>query len=353
MITTDSSNNPTSPESTENSSSASLLHPLSNLTPGTLLFEKFKIVKNLGKGATGIVYQCHNLSNNRQIVALKVLPAHIAEDKVLATRVNREVRAAYNIEHQNVVRFYELVRDKQFIALSMELIDGSTLQKQINNAKNYPIATHLDVAGQIMQGLDAIHAAGIVHRDLKPANILLSSEGLVKISDFGLAFEVENCTFSNESGTFPNLSAAAKNVRVTNEKKIVGTPFYMSPEYVSSGEIDHRSDLYALGIIMYELLAGRPPYMANNVQDLIRLKLSTYPVSVCEINQNCPPEIDRFVFKLLRQNPDARYQDIKTTLRDFRLIRQELNSPVRASIAEALTESKIFKNVYSCPKNLD
>ncbi|NDD92645.1 serine/threonine protein kinase [bacterium] len=215
-----------------------------SLQPGTVIGGKYEVVKCLGSGSMGLVYACRHRELQGQIVACKVLFPEVAEDKVASARFKNEILASYKVSHPNVVRAYDYLTDRDLVAYTMEYVGGGDLAEKLSARERLPISEIVRLLSQMAAGCHAIHEAGIVHRDLKPENILLTNEGNVKIADFGIVQSI-----SEESD--PR----------------VGTPIYMSPEHGGQQGLSSRSDIYALGVIGFEIFFGRRPGDLPNNQD--------------------------------------------------------------------------------------
>ena len=276
-----------------------------NLQPGTIVNSRYEVVKCLGTGSMGMVYACRHRELSGHLVAMKVLFPEVARDEIAAARFRNEIVASYGVSHPNVVRAYEYFRDGDLIAFTMEYISGGDIADKIAKTKEIPIDEVLRMLAQMCSGVQAIHDAGIIHRDLKPENILLTAQGDVKITDFGIA----------RAGTGP---------RLTDHGGVVGTIDYVSPEYLERGEVDARSDLYALGVIAYEILTHEPPFKGKSVIETMTLRLRTDPSPPHLIRKDCPPELSKVVLKALARDYKERYQtaremyeDIQELIRDF------------------------------------
>jgi len=253
----------------------------------------------------GMVYACRHRELSGHLVAMKVLFPEVARDEIAAARFRNEIVASYGVSHPNVVRAYEYFRDGDLIAFTMEYISGGDIADKIAKTKEIPIDEVLRMLSQMCSGVQAIHDAGIIHRDLKPENILLTAQGDVKITDFGIA----------RAGTGP---------RLTDHGGVVGTIDYVSPEYLERGEVDARSDLYALGVIAYEILTHEPPFKGKSVIETMTLRLRTDPSPPHAIRKDCPPELSKIVLKALARDYHERYQtaremyeDLQELIRDF------------------------------------
>ncbi|MCC6220294.1 MAG: serine/threonine protein kinase [Deltaproteobacteria bacterium] len=260
-----------------------------NLQPGSIVNGRYEVVKCLGTGSMGMVYACRHRELAGHLVAMKVLFSEVARDSVAAQRFRNEIVASYGVSHPNVVRAYEYFRDGDLVAFTMEYIGGGDLADRIASEKQLPIDEVIRILSQMCSGVEAIHQAGIVHRDLKPENILITAQGDVKITDFGIA----------RCGTGPKL---------TEHGGVVGTIDYVSPEYLESGEVDARSDLYAIGVIGYEILTGETPFRGESVIETMTLRLRSDVPSARKLRKDCPLKLDSIISKAMARDPGDRYQ---------------------------------------------
>ncbi len=272
-----------------------------SLQPGTVIGGKYEVVKCLGAGSMGMVYACRHRDLQGQLVAAKVLFHEVASDRVAAARFKNEVLASYGVSHPNVVRAYEFIRDGDLVAYTMEFIGGGDLADRLSRPELMSIEDSLRLLSQMAAGVQAIHDAGIVHRDLKPENILLTNDGSVKIADFGIA----------RKGNGPKL---------TEHGGVVGTIEYVSPEYMLKSQVDWRSDLYAFGILAYELITGEAPFKGDSAYALISKRLQTDPEPPSKIRPNCPAQLDAIVLKALQRDPASRYQSATEIFYDLQRV---------------------------------
>lgn len=269
-----------------------------NLQPGTVVNGRYEIVKCLGTGSMGLVYACRHRDLQGHLVAMKVLFAEVAKDPIAAARFRNEIVASYGVNHPNVVRAYEYFRDGDLIAFTMEFVGGGDLADRINMEGHIPISEVTRMLLQMAAGVQAIHRAGIIHRDLKPENILLTSDGDVKITDFGIA----------RTGTGPKL---------TEHGGVVGTIDYVSPEYLERGQVDHRSDIYAVGVLAYEMITGETPFKGKSVIETMTMRLRSDPPPPDIIRPECPARLSEIVLKAMARDPDVRYQSAGDLLEDL------------------------------------
>jgi serine/threonine-protein kinase len=260
------------------SSSGSIDH--GRFAPGTLLGGRYRIVGKLGKGGMGEVYRADDLKLG-QPVALKFLPPEVDHDAVRLTQLHTEVRMARQVSHPNVCRVYDIDEVDGHTFLSMEYVDGEDLASLLRRIGRFNEERGLEVARQICAGLAAAHERGVIHRDLKPANVMLDATGHVRITDFGLA------------------GAAGETIRA-------GTPAYMAPEQIGGGEVDARSDMYALGLVLYEVFAGRRAVEASNLAELIRRREQGEITPPSALARDLSPEVDRAVLRCLAADPASR-----------------------------------------------
>lgn len=259
-----------------------------SLQPGTVIGGKYEVVKCLGSGSMGLVYACRNRVLG-QIVAVKVLFPEVATDKVASARFKNEILASYEVSHPNVVRAYEYITERDLVAYTMEYVGGGDLASKLGADERIAIPDIIKLLSQMAAGCQAIHDAGIVHRDLKPENILLTSEGNVKIADFGIA--------RNRHGP-----------KLTEHGGVVGTIDYVAPEYMLKSQVDWRSDIYALGILAYEMVAGESPFKGDSVYATMTKRLKTDPDPPSKLRPECPAELDRIILKAMQREPESRYQ---------------------------------------------
>ncbi len=258
--------------------------------PGALLVNRYRIVSLLGKGGMGEVYRADDLTVGQQ-VALKFLPAIIARDAEALDRFRNEVRVARQVSHPNVCRVYDLGESETGYFLSMEYVDGEDLASLLRRIGRLPTDKALEIARKLCAGLAAAHDKGVLHRDLKPANVMLDARGQVLLTDFGLA------------GLATEIAGA--DVRS-------GTPAYMSPEQLSGKEVTVRSDIYALGLVLYEIFTGKRPFEANTLADLMRAQTQTAPTNPSTLVRDLDPMVERVILRCLDPDPARRPNSVMT-----------------------------------------
>lgn len=284
----------------------------------------YRIAKKLGAGGMGEVYLAED-SRLRRKIALKVLPKNIAQDKDRLRRFEQEALAASALNHPNILTIYEFGAEGEWHFLATEFVDGETLRERMNR-EPLGLREVLDVAIQIAAALNAAHEAKIVHRDIKPENIILRDDRLVKVLDFGLAKLIEK---RNEAVDTEGETRAHVN---TKPGMVIGTVAYMSPEQARGKDTDSRSDIWSLGVVLYEMLAGCQPFTGETTTDTLAIILHREPVP---LDENTPPELNRIVRKALQKNRDERYQTIKDLLLDLKNLKRELE------LAEEIERSHI------------
>ncbi|MBL8237742.1 MAG: serine/threonine protein kinase [Bryobacterales bacterium] len=251
--------------------------------PGTLLNQRYRIVSMIGKGGMGEVYRANDLILG-QPVALKFLPPEMARDEQTLNRFRNEVRVARQVSHPNVCRVYDLGEADGHPYLSMEYVDGEDLSTLLKRIGHLSQDKGVELARQLCAGLAAAHDKGVLHRDLKPANLLLNSRGQLMITDFGLA------------GLAENVQADVRS----------GTPAYMAPEQLSGLEVTHRSDIYALGLVLYEMFSGKKAHSAETRAELQRLKDGGSAPSLSSLVKDLDPAIERVIERCLAPDPMRR-----------------------------------------------
>src|SRR6267142_1892480 len=280
----------------------------------------YKIIELLGTGGMGEIYLAHDARLGRQ-VALKLLPSHFTSDVERLRRFEQEARAASALNHPSIVTIHEFGHIDGAHFIVNEFIDGRTLRQQMTETQ-MKLGEALDVAIQVAGALAAAHSANIVHRDIKPENIMIRHDGYVKVLDFGLAKLTESQTSSIEP-------AAATRVLVkTNPGMVMGTVTYMSPEQARGLSVDARTDVWSLGVVLYEMLAGRAPFDGETASHVIVSILEKEPPLLSQCAE-VPTELERIINKALRKNREERYQTVKDLALDLKSLKQELEVDAR------------------------
>ena len=266
----------------------------------------YKILSELGKGGMGVVYKAQDLKLQRP-VALKFLPSNFLGNKEAKARFLREARAAAALQHPNICTVYEIdeVDGRTFIA--MAYLEGDELTKSIEKG---PLSVErlLDIAIQVARGLQEAHGKGVVHRDIKPANIMDTTSGQAVLMDFGLA----------------QLASAAS--KLTREGTTVGTSAYMSPEQTTGEKLDHRTDIWALGVMLYEMATGQVPFQGHYEQAILYSILNEPPEPITAVRTGVPPELERIANKCLAKRAGERYQTVSDLLADLSALKRATES---------------------------
>lgn len=286
----------------------------------------YQVISLLGEGGMGEVYCARDTKLDRT-VALKVLPLEFASDKDRMRRFVREAKAASAMNHPNIAHIYEIGETAQeagsvhFIA--MECVEGQTLAARINS-QPLKISEIVEISSQIADALEEANSKGITHRDIKPANVMLTPRGQVKVLDFGLAKITPALSPSSDS----NVSTMAR----TQSGVVMGTVPYMSPEQALGKEIDHRSDLFSLGVVLYEMATGRLPFAGSSTSETLDRILHSQPEAIARFNYDVPAELERIVRKCLEKERERRYQSARELLVDLK--NQQRDSGSKAMSAE-------------------
>lgn len=286
------------------------------LAPGTRL-GRYEIRSHIGTGGMGEIYQAADTELER-ILALKILPAEFASDPSRMRRFVQEARAASALNHPNILTIYEINHEGPIPFIATEFIDGITLRKRLKRG-HMDMTEAMDTAIQITSALDAAHQAGIVHRDVKPENVMLRKDGYVKVVDFGLARPTERHDVGTEAATLVNTEIGI----------IVGTAGYMSPEQARGQRVDGRSDIFSLGMVIYEMLAGRSPFVGSTNSDIVASILKEQPPPLTALSPDVPLKLEQMVNRALAKDKEDRYQTAGELLSDLKKLRQELEFEVR------------------------
>ena len=258
------------------------------IAPGTLIAGRYLLVARLAEGGMAEVWEAVDEVLTRP-VAVKILLPHLAADTAFVTRFRREAVAAARLSDPHIVSIYDTCSDGGVEAIVMELVRGTTLRRLLDERGRLPPRRSVDIAVQVADALHHAHACGLIHRDVKPGNILLSDDDRVLVADFGIA------------------KAAETSADLTEDGQVVGTAKYLSPEQVAGAPLDARSDVYALGVVLYEMLSGRPPFTGRNTTTTAMARLTSEPVPPRQVCSDIPPALEHIVLRAMARQPEDRY----------------------------------------------
>jgi serine/threonine protein kinase len=268
----------------------------------------YKVIEKLGSGGMATVYKAHELSLNR-VVALKVLSSRLSQDEEYIKRFHREAQAAAKLNHPNIVQVYAIGESEGIHYFAMEYIKGESLA-DIKKEKNVIPATEaIAIIKPVAEALGEAHNAGLIHRDVKPSNIMIDASGRPKVTDFGIAFVTEAKT------------------KLTQDGSIIGTPEYLSPEQCEGKAVDGRSDIYSLGVTLYEILSGQTPYQADTPVGMLMKIIKGNFAPLNEVNPDVPESVVKVVQKMMETDPQKRYADARELVRAIEEVEKSLTQP--------------------------
>lgn len=252
-------------------------------------YGRYRIVKELGKGTMGVVYEAHDPQIDR-LVALKILRPDRMVNEAYVGRFLKEARAIGRLAHPSIVTIYDVGEDNDTIYIAMEYLKGAPFNEVIRSG-SLNVGQSIDIARQVAEALDYAHKHAIIHRDIKPSNIILTEDYQPKLTDFGIARIEDSATLYQ-----------------TQAGEILGTPVYMSPEQAMGQTVDGRSDLYALGVILYEMIVGRRPFTGNNIAAILRAITQDTPESPADVDPFISPALSDLIMKSIAKDPSERFQ---------------------------------------------
>ena len=266
------------------------------LTEGMFVGDRYEIVNKIGTGGMSDVYKAKDHTLGRY-VAIKVLKPEFSEDVNFVTKFRTEAQSAAGLEHPNIVNIYDVGSENGMHYIVMEYVEGITLKTYIEKKGQLTFKEAVSIAIQVGRGIEAAHNKGIIHRDIKPQNIIISTEGKVKVTDFGIA------------------RAATSN---TISSVVMGSVHYASPEQARNGFVDGKSDIYSLGIVMYEMVTGRVPFDGDTTVAVAIQHLQEEIVPPSAYAPNLPISMEKIILKCTQKNPDRRYESMTALLADLR-----------------------------------
>ena len=285
----------------------------------------YEVEEQLGKGGMGVVYRARDTRLGRP-VALKILPPEFTKDEDRKARFDREARAASAVNHPAIAQIYEIDEGPEGLFIVMELVEGQTV-KALIQGRELDLLGSLEIAMQVASGLQKAHEAGIVHRDIKPENVIVTPDGHAKILDFGLAKLLEP-TSTPSADDISNMETLAK----TQAGFVLGTLRYMSPEQARGQPVDHRSDIFSLGVVLYEMVTGQQPFEGPTALDTLHALAYEETRPVTSIRPNIPPSLQRVVTRCLRKRAPDRYPDAKELITDLKTVQREVESGVSTKV---------------------
>jgi predicted Ser/Thr protein kinase len=297
----------------------------------------YTIESLLGQGGMGVVYLARDMRLGRP-VALKLLPPEFSQNADRKGRFLQEARAASAVNHPAIAQVYDVDEDALGVFIAMEYVEGRTV-KALIQARELDLLGSLEIASQVASGLQKAHEAGIIHRDIKPENIMVTKDGHAKILDFGLAKLLEPSGASS-ADELSHMETLAK----TQSGMVLGTLRYMSPEQARGQALDHRSDIFSLGVVLYEMATGQLPFSGATPLDTLHAIAFEETRAVTALRPNLPPALQRIVTHCLRKRAQDRYQDAKELMTDLRALQRDVESGISSQVPFA---SRVRERIQS------
>ena len=302
---------------------------------GQKINDRYQIIRAIGEGGMANVYLAHDLILDRD-VAVKILRGDLADDEKFVRRFQREAIAASSLSHPNIVEMYDVGEDAGKYYIVMEYVEGKTLKNLIKKRGSLTIPEVIDIMSQLTSAIACAHDSNIIHRDIKPQNILIKEDGIVKITDFGIAMALN----SNE---------------LTQTNSVMGSVHYLPPEQANGKGATLKSDIYSLGIVMFELLTGKLPFRGENAVEIAIKQMKNQIPSICEIDENIPQSIENIILKACAKNPKNRYNTVQEMYRDIETCLDEDRVNEKRHVylyseTEEIEDTKEIKNIKEIPE---
>ncbi len=299
--------------------------PKVELTTGSTFAGRYQIIEELGKGGMGKVYKAVDTKINDK-VALKLIKLDISSDEKTIERFKNEIKIARKIRHRNVCQMYDLGEEKDIHFITMEFVPGEDLKSVIKMSGQLAVGTTINIAKQVCEGLVEAHSLGIVHRDLKPGNIMIDKQGNVRIMDFGIA--------------------RSREVKgITAEGMMIGTPEYMSPEQIEGKDVDLRSDIYSLGVIMFEMVTGRVPFQGESSLNIAVKHKTEAPLDPRKFNARVPLELSLVILKCLEKDRKKRFQEAEEVIAELKKIEEVISEVKKKSPEEKIITPQLKRGI--------
>ena len=290
----------------------------SNLLPKTVLFSRFELVRCLSAGHMAGVYLCKDSNRKNEQIVLKIISARDSIPGLEVENFRQEIELSQSIKHPNILSSRECFSDEDFIAYSMDYMEGGTLADIIDSKEILKTEEIVNILVQICSGVEEVHKLNIVHRDIKPENILIDNFGRVKIADFGIAAHMSS----------PSSSA---------KEELMGSVNYLSPEYIEHGRFDLRSDVYSIGIVAYELVTGQLPFQGENLLETLTMRVRYDPLPPIKVRPDISHVLSRIIMRAIHRQPEKRYQTCSEIKRALLLILDTLEEAGQASLGHFIS----------------
>jgi serine/threonine-protein kinase len=301
----------------------------------------YEIEERLGQGGMGVVYRARDTRLGRH-VALKLLPPEFSQDEDRKARFIQEAKAAAQLSHPAIAQVYDVGDGPEGLYIAMELVPGRTVKALIEGRELDALGA-IEIAHQVAGGLQKAHEAGVVHRDIKPDNVIVTPDGHAKILDFGLAKLVESRPEAPDG--ISHMETLAK----TQAGFVIGTLRYMSPEQARGQLVDHRSDLFSLGIVLYEMVTGQLPFAGHTALDTLHAIAFEETRPITALRPNLPPSLQRVITRCLRKRPQDRYPDARELASDLKIVQREIESGVSTKVPLAVRLAEQLRSLRDRP----